>query len=78
MGNISIDLHNYGDELELIISDDGIGLPKNIDFRHNESSLGLRLVNSLVQQLDGSIELDRNQGTKFTINFKELKYKERI
>jgi len=78
VGNISIDLHNYGDELELIISDDGIGLPKNIDFRHNESSLGLRLVNSLVQQLDGSIELDRNQGTKFTINFKELKYKERI
>jgi|GEM_PF-421530 PAS domain S-box-containing protein len=77
-GKICIDLHQYDEELELIISDDGVGFPENLDFRNIQSSLGLRLVNSLVKQLDGSIKLDRSQGTKFSIKFKELKYKERI
>lgn len=77
-GNLSIDFHlqNY-DEFELIIADDGVGLSGNIDFE-NTDSLGLRLVSSLVNQLDGSIELDRSQGTKFIIKFKELEYRKRI
>ncbi len=62
----------------LVISDDGVGLPPKFDFRNVESTLGLKLVNSLVEQLDGSIELDKNLGTQFTIKFKEQHYKERI
>jgi two-component sensor histidine kinase len=52
----------------LTVSDNGVGFPENVDFR-NSPSLGLTLVNSLVQQLDGSIELDRQGGTTFTITF---------
>ena len=52
----------------LSVSDDGIGFPGNIDFR-NTASLGMQLVNSLVNQLGGSIELDRSEGTSFTIEF---------
>jgi two-component sensor histidine kinase len=42
-----------------------------VDWRRYEQSLGLRLVVSLVEQLDGTIELDRSAGTAFTIVLKE-------
>ena len=54
----------------IIISDNGCGFPKNIDFRNTES-LGLQLVMSLVKQLDGEIILNDNSGTEFIVKFKE-------
>ena len=39
--------------------------------RRNAKSFGLRLVISLVEQLQGTIELDRTEGTAFTIIVKE-------
>lgn len=63
---------------ELAVSDNGIGIPKDLDIRKTES-LGLRLITNLAEkQLQGKVELDRNNGTKFQIKFKEAKYKERI
>jgi two-component sensor histidine kinase len=47
-----------------------------MDFRDTDS-LGLQLVSSLVEQIEGNIELDRSHGTEFTITFKELSYKRR-
>lgn len=41
---------------------------KELGFRETES-LGLQLVNTLVEQVEGVIELDRGNSTKFTINF---------
>jgi two-component sensor histidine kinase len=35
----------------------------------NTLSLGLQLVNSLVRQLDGTIELEPGQGTGFRVTF---------
>ncbi len=55
-------------EYTLIVSDDGVGIPEKIDFRSSDT-LGLQLVNILVDQLDGEIELKRNKGTKFIIKF---------
>jgi len=64
--------------LELIFSDNGVGIPEDIDFRNTES-LGLRLIFNLsVHQLDGKVELDRSNGTEFRIVFKEIKHKKRI
>ncbi|KKG28753.1 histidine kinase [Methanosarcina mazei] len=57
-------------EFLLIVSDNGTGLPENIDFR-NTSSLGLQLVNILVDQIGGSIELKKGEGTEFRIKFRE-------
>ena len=52
----------------LTVSDDGIGIPE--DFNSEDSdSLGLQLVAILVDQLDGELELKRNNGTEFTILF---------
>jgi PAS domain S-box-containing protein len=52
----------------LHVADTGIGLPDGIDFR-NTDSLGLQLVVTLVEQLEGEIELDTSNGTKYIINF---------
>jgi PAS domain S-box-containing protein len=61
---------------ELIVSDNGVGFPEDIDFRDTES-LGLKLVISLIDQLDGTIELNRTGRSTFTFSFSELRYKER-
>ncbi len=66
-----------GNKLKLIVQDDGIGFPENLDFRKAET-LGMQIVNMLVEQLEGTIELDREEGTAFKIVFTELKYKPRI
>lgn len=70
-GSISIELYlSDRQEFNLIIGDDGIGFPAEMDFK-NTPSLGLQLVNALTNQLGGSIELDTSIGTKFIIVFKE-------
>jgi two-component sensor histidine kinase len=77
-GEFRIELHLDSDGLyNLIISDNGVGMPENVNFDETET-LGLQLVNSLVNQLEGTIELTRNNGTQFKIKFKELEYKERM
>ncbi len=55
--------------LEMIVRDNGKGLPENFDFQ-NTSSLGLQLVNSLVNQIDGTIEVNNKNGAEFKISFK--------
>ncbi|AKB50450.1 Sensory transduction histidine kinase [Methanosarcina barkeri str. Wiesmoor] len=52
----------------LIISDNGIGIPEDLDLE-NIKSLGLQLVNILVDQLDGELQLKRDNGTNFTLKF---------
>jgi len=66
-----------GNKWALVVQDDGIGFPENLDFRKSET-LGMQIVIMLVQQLDGTIELEREEGTTFKIVFEELKYKPRI
>lgn len=66
-----------GNKFMLVVQDDGIGFPENLDFRKSET-LGMQIVTMLVQQLDGTIELEREEGTTFKIVFEELKYKPRI
>jgi PAS domain S-box-containing protein len=68
-GRISIVLRKNDGKVTLIIEDNGVGIPESINFRKTES-LGLQLVNTLVEQIEGSIKLDREKGTAFTIMFK--------
>ena len=68
-GNIRIQLNkgNNGN-VRLVVSDDGIGFSENVDFQHPDS-LGLQLVNDLVDQLGGTLELDASEGTSYQISF---------
>ena len=76
-GEVFIKLKTVEDKYEMSVSDNGIGFPEDLDFR-NTDSLGLQLINNLVNQIDGEIKLIRNHGTEFRIIFPELIYKERI
>jgi len=52
----------------MTVSDNGVGIPENINIEKLDS-LGMQLVTSLVDQLDGEFELKRNNGTEFIIRF---------
>lgn len=67
-GTIRVHLRATDDTYLLRVSDDGVGLPPQLDFR-NTASLGLQLVLTFVDQLGGVIELDHHAGTAFTITF---------
>ena len=68
-GEIIISLQKKEDQIELKYTDNGIGMPKDFDWQ-TAKSMGLKLVRTLVEnQLDGSIDMESNSGTKFTIKF---------
>ena len=68
-GEICIQLSSDKDgKVRLIVDDNGIGFPKDLDFRKTES-LGMQLVIMLVEQLEGTVELDKSKGTRFKITF---------
>ncbi|NEO69339.1 histidine kinase dimerization/phosphoacceptor domain -containing protein [Moorena sp. SIO3H5] len=68
-GKIEISLSSdQQDQLILTVSDNGIGLPENLDFQATKS-LGLSIVRNLTAQLGGNIILDCSQGTRLKINF---------
>ena len=76
-GEILVSLKTVDDKYELIIRENGIGLPEELDF-NNLETLGLLLVNNLTEQIDGELTINRSPGTEFKIKLKELEYNERI
>mgnify|MGYP006413236689 FL=1 len=66
---IRLQLRNHTDSLELIVSDNGIGLPDHLlnEGLENPTTLGLKLVISLVGQIRGDLSATSDEGTTFTI-----------
>lgn len=72
-GQISISLKEDDKGLELVVSDDGVGIPEGIN-PASTATLGIKLVTNLVRdQLGGEMELDRTHGTTFKITFRRTK-----
>jgi len=71
-GTLRVDLAARGAARELTVADDGPGLPPGLDFR-NSNSFGLQLVCTLVEQLNGTIEV-RGPGTAFVVRFRTPEY----
>ena len=73
-GTIMVELRARGDDLTLIVRDDGVGMNADLDWE-NSDSIGLGLVAALTQQLEGEVEMsaceDANKGTRWTIRFKK-------
>ncbi len=71
-GNITIELSKQSDYFQLIVADDGNGLPA--DFNINRlHSVGFDLIKGLSKQLEGNFNFESENGTKITIHFKEIK-----
>lgn len=72
-GEIQVSLERLSKEdLKLVVSDSGAGLPSHIDVT-SIKSLGLKLVNILTKQLKGSLNFSSDHGARFEIQFKDLK-----
>ncbi len=55
------------DEFRLVVRDNGRGMPEG--FEDSQSGkMGFRIVNALVKQLGGNMEIDGTEGTRYTIN----------
>ena len=70
-GEIKILFKETSEGYEMIVSDNGIGISKDIDVS-NSNSLGLELIHSLVDQLDGEVEVLLENGTAYRIAFPYL------
>lgn len=68
MGKINIELKKVNSRMVLVVEDNGIGLQKDFDITKIKS-LGLDLVNLLVNQLEGKIRFISGKGTRIIIEF---------
>ncbi len=72
-GVISINLFEIDGKVTLEVADDGVGLP--LDYHQIKTeTLGLQLVETLVEQLDGEITVENENGTKYFIKFENTKH----
>jgi len=69
-GTVTVSLRRRNSRVILEVSDDGKGFPEDIDWE-SSPSLGLQLVRSLTEQIDGEVEMISDGGTTFRITFKE-------
>lgn len=67
-GEITIALTADGDQVTLTVRDDGVGLPSDFDLS-SVKSLGLQLVPLLVEQLQGSLQIEPDAGAHYRITF---------
>jgi two-component sensor histidine kinase len=69
VGEILVKLSwGHGKPVKLTVGDDGVGLPTQFDWKESPS-LGLRIMNILGRQLDGTVEREPGAGTVFSLAF---------
>jgi two-component sensor histidine kinase len=72
-GEILLDLEGIeNNQYKMLIGDNGIGIDK-AKFESNKNTLGMLLIQKLIRQIDGKVELmDSSVGTYFKIDFQEV------
>ena len=67
---LKVDLNNNSQTIELIVKDNGVGLPENFSLEQ-PISLGTEIIQALTTQIEAEIKYENDNGAKFTIVFKE-------
>ena len=66
-GDILVTLRqDQNNHLTVVVKDSGRGVPEGMDI-HRVQTLGLGLVATLVEQLDGRVDIKKNDGTECTV-----------
>jgi len=67
-GMLEVSAKQVDDRIRIVVRDDGAGIPRNVDVDRT-TSLGLKLIRSLAQQLNGTVTIVSTQGTEVTVEF---------
>lgn len=67
--SISFDVDDNG-LYTLLVKDNGVGLPADFDYEESDT-LGIKLVSTLVEQIEGTMQVDKKNGTCFKIQFRK-------
>ncbi len=67
-GDIKVSLRKKMGDIEIVFSDNGIGLPENFE-KNNTNSLGMVIIGTLVNQLEGSLSIKTGSNSSFIIRF---------
>ncbi len=77
-GKIWIEINEVSkDEFRLVVRDDGCGVPEDFE-KFLSGKMGFRIVNALVGQLDGKMEIDGTEGTRYVITIFQSSEKVRL
>ncbi len=66
---VSVSLRKIDDSINLVVKDNGNGLPDSISLTGKNKTLGINLIQKLTRQLDGNLSYETDNGAKFTIVF---------
>jgi two-component sensor histidine kinase len=67
-GTITLKVSRSDDAIRLIYADDGIGMPESVTFE-TSTGFGIQIIKMLVEQINGSLQIERGAGTKYVIEF---------
>lgn len=73
-GLITLEMHDNDGNIELRIADEGQGLPKDVGL-YTGHTIGFTFVKSFCSQLDAEININRESGTEYIIQFKKRELK---
>ncbi len=77
-GEITVSLHeSEGGMIHLTVRDNGIGIPEGVEVGRTDT-LGLQIISLLTEQLEGRMDIRRDEGTAFSLSFKLPKYDSRV
>ena len=65
--DISIKMH--GNTVNVLLKDNGTGFPKDFNDEANTHTLGIYLIKTLVEQIDGEVHFSNDNGAKIALNF---------
>ena len=69
-GTITVAVHKIEEKVQIQISDDGNGLPADVDFTSSDST-GSAIVGALIQQIDGDLTIENDGGLKVKLVFQK-------
>ncbi len=68
-GLITISAMAFDNRAAIVVRDNGVGIPETLDIA-SSAGFGLQLVDMMTRQLHGAMKIERDAGTKFTLEFK--------
>jgi len=67
-GVVTLRVGQVAGRVQIEVRDDGVGLPEGFDWKTHDS-LGMYLVQALIEQLDGELEIGKGPGSSFLVSF---------